>query len=192
MRSATVRIDGRASVGGRIIHGTQMISPVAENANVNAKLTVDGFAANGWTVGNPQFDSRKEEDGWHGFVLNEGAKKAEANLLILNDDQVVIHGGALTANETWAAGKVHVVRNWVRIPQGRTLMVAADAVVKFCENTGIQVDGTIKANKAVFTSIADDTVGGDTDMNGETADIGYGLYDITGNGTKTLTDCDIR
>ena len=38
MRSATVRIDGRASVGGRIIHGTQMISPVAENANVNAKL----------------------------------------------------------------------------------------------------------------------------------------------------------
>ena len=192
MRSAAVRIDGRTSIGGRIIHGTQRISPVAENANGNAKLTVDRFAADGWSVGNPQFDSRKEEDGWHGFVLNEGTKKAEANLLILNDDHVVIHGGALTANETWAAGKVHVVRNWVRIPEGRTLTVATNAVVKFCENTGIQVDGTIKANKAVFTSIADDTAGGDTDMNGETVDVGYGLYDIMGNGTKTLTDCDIR
>ncbi|MBP5673163.1 MAG: PKD domain-containing protein, partial [Victivallales bacterium] len=193
MRSATVRIDGRASVGGRIIHGTQMISPVAENANVNAKLTVDGFAANGWTVGNPQFDSRKEEDGWHGFVLNEGAKKAEANLLILNDDQVVIHGGALTANETWAAGKVHVVRNWVRIPQGVTLTVEADAVVKFCENTGIQVDGTIITKKgSIFTSIADDAAGNhDTDM--EDAEIGYGLYDITGDGDKSsLSNCDIR
>ena len=192
MRSAAVRINGRTSVGGRIIHGTQWISPVAENANDTAKLMVNGFAADGWTVGNPQFDSRKEEDGWHGFVLNEGTKNVATNLLILNDDCVVIHGGVLTANETWAADKIHVVRNWVRIPEGRTLTVATDAVVKFCENTGIQVDGTIKANHAIFTSIADDMAGGDTDMNGETADVGYGLYDITGNGTKILTDCNIR
>ena len=187
-----VRVDTRTSVGGRIIYGTQRISPVAENENKNARLSIDGDIPDGWSVADPEYDSTVKRDGWHAFSLNEGKTAAEANLLVLNDDDVEIHGGALTSNETWAAGKIHVVRNWVRIPDGKTLTIKENAVVKFCENTGLQVDGTIKANNAVFTSIADDTAGGDTDMNGETADVGYGLYDITGIGVKTLTNCDIR
>ena len=193
MSKKSVRVDARTTVGGRIIHGTERISPVAENENANARLTVDGSSAQGWTVEDPEYDSTQlRKDGWHEFALNEGVKTAMANLLVLNDDEIEIHGGVLADDEIWEEGKIHVIRNWVRIPQGKTLTVEANAIVKFCENTGIQVDGAIEANQVVFTSIADDTAGGDTDMNGETADIGYGLYDITGSGTKTLTNCDIR
>ena len=165
---------------------------MAEMENAKSKLTINDMTAIGWTVNAPRYDSTKIDDGWHRFNLKEGNVTAMVEMLVLNDSSIVIHGGALTANETWAADKVHVVRNWVRIPEGKTLTIQTGAIVKFCENTGIQVDGTIVANKAVFTSIADDSTGGDTDMNGETADIGYGLYDITGNGTKSLTNCDIR
>ncbi|MCR4573818.1 MAG: PKD domain-containing protein [Lentisphaeria bacterium] len=195
-KSASVRIDARTSVGGRILHGEKVdISPVAENENKNARLSIDNRPAEGWTVAKPEYDSTQlTRDGWYAFSLNEGAETATAKLLALNDEEIEIHGGALkNGDETWEKGKIHIVRNWVRIPQGVTLTVKADAVVKFCENTGIQVDGTIITEKgSIFTSIADDAAGDhDTDM--ETAEIGYGLYDITGDGDKSsLSDCDIR
>ncbi len=191
--SEAMRVDTRTSIGGRILHGeAEYVSPVVENENANVQLAVDGLVADGWTANAPRYDSTKLKNGWHRFVLNEGETVSEAELLILNDNGIEMHGGVLTADETWTADKVHVIRHWVRIQEGMTLTVKTGAVVKFCEGTGLQIDGAIVADKAVFTTIADDTDGGDTDMNGETAGIGYGLYDITGKGMKTLTDCDIR
>ncbi len=193
--SALVCLDARSSVGGRLLHGTEWISPVATstNSNANIKLIVEGYENDQWTVANPMFNSLKKEDGWYSFELNEGEKKTTVNLLVLNDNDVVIHGGMLTENETWSAGKVHVVKHWVRVPEGKILNIEPNAIVKFCENAGIQVDGTLNADRVVFTTITDDTGGGDTDMNGKTETICYGLYNnIIGGGTKSLMNCDIR
>ena len=68
--SESVRYDSRMSVGGRLLRGIDRISPVAENGNANARLVVDGQIADGWSVGNPQFDSMKKSDDWHDFILN--------------------------------------------------------------------------------------------------------------------------
>ncbi|MBR4371765.1 MAG: DUF5123 domain-containing protein, partial [Victivallales bacterium] len=111
---------------------------------------------------------------------------------VLNGNDVEIHGGVLEANETWAANKLHVIRHLVQVPEGVTLTVEAGAIVKFCAGTSLQIDGAIVADQAVFTTITDDTAGGDTEANGEAAILCYNFYKITGNGSKTLTDCDIR
>ncbi len=187
-----VRIDARSTAGWQLSEGTAYISPVAESANDNARLSVDGKAANGWSVAAPSFDTTRLADGWHAFALNEGAATAEANLLVLNDMAVVQHGGVLETDEMWGADKVHVVCHWVRIPEGMTLTIEEGAVVKFCEGTGLQNGGTLVATGATFTSIADDTVGGDTDMNGDGGTLVYGLYSFTGSGIRTMAECDVR
>jgi formylglycine-generating enzyme required for sulfatase activity len=191
--SDLVRVDARSTVGGRILCGTERISPVATKESANARLSIDGAVTNGWTVENPLLDSMAiRMDGWHRFTLDEGANTASIDLLVLNSHDVEIHGGVLEANETWAADKLHVIRHLVQVPEGVTLTVEAGAVVKFCEGTELQIDGAIVADRAVFTTITDDTAGGDTDANGEAAIQCYNFYKITGNGSKTLTDCDIR
>ena len=126
--SESVRYDSRMSVGGRLLRGIERISPVAENENANARLTVNGEIADGWSVESPLFDSTQKSDDWHDFALNEGKTIAEAKLLVLNNENIIIHGGALMEDETWEAGKIHVVHHWVRIPQGMTLTVETDEV----------------------------------------------------------------
>ena len=190
--SAPFRLEQRTSFGGRLARGEVRISSVAEEENANARLAIDGQEPQDWSVSAPVWDSSSLKDGWYDASLDEGENTASAELAVLNRADVEIHGGALEANETWSADKLHIVQYWVRIPAGKTLAIEDGAVVKFCEGTGIQNDGTLKANDVVFTAIADDTVGGDTDMNGAGGVIANGAYDIMGRGTRSLTNCDIR
>ena len=185
--TADIRLDVRTSVGGSILHGTERISPVAENEAAAATLTMDGASASGWNVSAPQYDTTKLEDGWHGFVLMESDGTTESSMLVLNGSNVVIHEGVLTENETWATNAVHIVRHWVRVPEGVTLTIAPQAVVKFCEDTGILVDGTLNAANAVFTYIFNDAIGGDTDMNGVSYMLAHRAYDIVGEGEIDVT-----
>ena len=188
-----VRLDTRDATAALLLQGTERISPVAENADPTAQLLVDGKPAKpaaGWTVANPLFDSSTLGDGAHSFALYEGGKEIQAKMVVLNADDVVIHGGVLAASETWAAGKTHVVRDWVRIPEGMTLTIANGAIVKFGEETGIRHDGTLSATNVIFTTINDDNVGAIT-SNGN-AEPEYGLYAFTGDGTATLKSCVMR
>lgn len=100
---------------------------------------------------------------------------------------IYAHCGPLTADETWAADKVHVVYGWVTVPYGKTLTLASNAIVKFCPNTGIFLEGgscTVERISAqvYFTSIHDDEsiVGGDTDGDGGAIEPGWGEYAIWG------------
>ena len=193
--SETFRLDIRSSIGGRMLVGDEYISPLAEVENDNAKLTVDGAELAGWNVDSPWIDSTKlKNNQWHVFSLNEGYGTFENELLPMNRDDVVVHEGVLEKDETWEKEKLHVVRHWVRVPKDVTLIIKTKAVVKFCEDTGILVDegGRLTGEKAVFSSVMDDSDGDDTDMNGRSAAMGYGFYDITGDGTIDLTDCDNR
>ena len=54
--SETFHLDVRTTIGGRMLHDTERISPVAENETTGAKLMVDQKTATGWTVANPSYN----------------------------------------------------------------------------------------------------------------------------------------
>ena len=104
---------------------------------------------------------------------------------IVDEEDVVMHGGTLTQNETWEAGKVHVVYQTVVVPSIYTIFIEPGAIVKFMTGTGIDISqgGAFFANGIVFTHINDDTVGGDTLSDGYTVAPPMDAYTLSGNFT---------
>ena len=165
--SAPIRLENRAegTLAKALVHGSEWKS-------------VDGETrASLW-------DTTQEEDGWKTF--GEGSNAVQ--VLVRNDPSISIEGGRLLSNETWTASQTHLVRNWVIVPSGVTLTITTNAVVKFCEKTGIQVNsggrldilGNLDEN-IVITTAADDTIGGDSDM--RTVAPSSGWYSISNSGT---------
>jgi hypothetical protein len=76
--------------------------------------------------------------------------------------------GAIESNETWTSDNVYRVNCDVVVMSGITLTIQAGTVVNFDYWTNdlyvigtLEVEGTA-SNRVVFTSIKDDTYGGDT------------------------------
>jgi hypothetical protein len=91
----------------------------------------------------------------------------------LVNNSVTWHGGVITANETWTSNTVHAIDSGVTIPNGVTVTIQGGAIVKFAKGTGITVlsGGVLTAlgtadAPIVLTSLADDTAGGDTNLDG--------------------------
>ena len=122
-------------------------------------------------------------------ILVKGEEKplhtATKTFSVVDRDSVELHGGTLTRNETWKAGKVHVVYATVVVPGIYTLFIEPGAIVKFLTGTGIDISqgGALFANAIVFTHINDDTVGGDTLADGYTVAPPMDAYFLTGNFT---------
>jgi RHS repeat-associated protein len=84
-----------------------------------------------------------------------------------------IQTGTLAASETWSGSQVNNVTGNIVVPSGVTLTIQPGSIVKLNANTGItvQAGGSLVANGTVaqpiyFTSIKDDSVGGDTNGDG--------------------------
>ena len=83
------------------------------------------------------------------------------------------HDGILSGNQTWGTNAVNAVDQNVIIPGGVTLTIAPGAIVKFAR-TGIIIEaggvldasGATTNNPIVLTSIKDDSVGGDSNEDG--------------------------
>ena len=122
-------------------------------------------------------------------ILAKGEEKplhtATKTFSVVDRDSVELHGGTLTRNETWKAGKVHVVYATVVVPGIYTLFIEPGAIVKFLTGTGIDISqgGALFANGIVFTHINDDTVGGDTLADGYTVAPPMNAYFLSGNFT---------
>jgi len=93
---------------------------------------------------------------------------------VLVNNSVAWHGGLLATNQTWAAGTVHVVDQSILIASNVTVTIQAGAIVKFVKGVGITVlsGGILNAPATtlapiVLTALADDTAGGDTNLDGE-------------------------
>ncbi|HEY5667868.1 MAG TPA: hypothetical protein VIR03_01760 [Candidatus Saccharimonadales bacterium] len=109
---------------------------------------------------------------------------------------VVYETGTLTGNEIWSAGQVYVVSTYV-VSSGATLTIQAGAIVKYqpsWSNVGIIVSegGTLNVNgtasqPVLFTSINDDSLGGDSANDGpSTPTSGEYKYAILTRGAATI------
>ena len=94
---------------------------------------------------------------------------------MLINNSVMWLSGLISSNETWAAGAVYVVEGNLEIASGVTVTVQPGAIVKFAKGTGITVDAgavldasAVSTNgPTVFTSLADDSAGGDSNLDGD-------------------------
>ncbi len=117
---------------------------------------------------------------WDGVsIQGNGQFNANSDTVLLYWQ--AIENGALTGNQTWAGPQLYQVTGNVVIPSGVTLTIQPGAIVKFAANTGITVQtwGSLIANGTVaqpiyFTSLNDDSVGGDTNGDGNATSPGAG------------------
>lgn len=150
---AAMRVDMRCTAGRYIAAGVELVG------------AADGGAPTEW-------DTTQEPDGW--MQITSGS--ATADVLVLNTTAAVV-GGRLVADETWDDERVVVVRDDIVVPSGMTLTLGAGCIVKFTDGARIVVEngGAVVAEGAYFAAFDDDSVGGDTDMNGLRAE-GGNLY----------------
>ena len=174
-----------------LMNGSVLVSSTATTGSRGNTLKADGATAAGWSASSPTWDSTTVSDGIHTLELSNG-DSATASVLVINRSDVVIHDGTLEGDEVWAAGVVHVVRNSVRIPAGKRLVIANGAVVKFSRGTGILNEGTLSAISATLTAFEDDTVKGDTNQDGNASTPAADSYAIRNNGTLTAIGCTLR
>ncbi len=79
--------------------------------------------------------------------------------------------GTLPGNETWS-GSIEIT-NTVTVPEGVTLTIEPGTIIKFSDTRALNIDGTVNAigtagSPIYFTSIKDDSIGGDTNGDGAT------------------------
>ena len=139
--------------------------------------------------------------GAHVLTHAAGDVTYTAQFTVLGDD-VQVHGGVLQPveevceivtngmtfvvtnynyNVAWSADKVHVIDSPLTVPEYMALTIEPGAVVKFMTGTSLTVNGTCMAKGVIFTHVNDDTVGGDTLMDGDAAKPVTDGYKLTGN-----------
>ena len=105
--------------------------------------------------------------------------------------------GTLSKNETWSGHQVYHVTGNLTVPRGVTLTVEPGAIIKFDAGKSLTVSGGgtlnafgTRAQPIVFTSIKDDSVGGDTNRDGDATKANGGDWKyVHVSGTANLKYC---
>lgn len=109
--------------------------------------------------------------------------------LILNDENVVIHRDNITESETWTEDKVHLLAKSILVANSTNLTIAPNTVVKFLNNSHIEAtEGSTLTiqNNVIFTRAEDDSVVGDTNLDGVLSKPGIGSPYTCGTGTFNI------
>ncbi|MBQ9454446.1 MAG: carboxypeptidase regulatory-like domain-containing protein [Thermoguttaceae bacterium] len=192
--------DFRSSQRG-IYVGNVILSWVQFENAVNVRLTwVSGTTRTVLgtfeSVGEYTWDTTAFADGYGQLTVEYLDENGSAILsstvtgLILNDDSVVVHRGDVSAPETWSADKVHLATGRLDVLSGGSVTVTQNAVVKFWKNAYISTKSgsTLTVEDGViFTRAEDDSVAGDTNIDGELSKPQYGNAYIRGTGTLNLS-----
>ncbi len=130
-------------------------------------------------TGSASWDTTRVSDGTYALraLFRNGSNAVVGELqreVAVINEWVIWHAGVIPTDETWVAGTVHVIDRSVIIPSGVTVTIEPGAVVKFAPGTGISIltGGTLNAlgtpaAPIVLTSLADDSAGGDTNLDGD-------------------------
>lgn len=151
---AAVAWGGNATLRADVREGGPWIASGVERLG-----SMDGSSVREW-------DTTALADGW---TTMEAGGRSE-RVLVLNGPAV--EGGRLPADASWGADRVHVVRHDVVVASGRTLSLGTGAVVKFAGGAKLLVEdgGNLMAEGAFLADFADDSVGGDTNMDASTSE----------------------
>jgi len=102
-----------------------------------------------------------------------GAIVAQLPRNILVNNSIAWHSGTLQSSQTWTADRVNGVDDDVIIPSGVTLTITPGAIVKVAagmriivQNGGVLNAQGTDAQKVIFTTLEDDSVGGDSNLDG--------------------------
>ena len=99
-------------------------------------------------------------------------------------------GGTVASDTVWTAqGSPYIVTSDVAVTNGATLTIQPGTVVKFSPNTSLIAWGTARliadggSQRIVFTSLKDDSVGGDTNRDGGATKPAPGDWGVLGYGS---------
>jgi RHS repeat-associated protein len=128
------------------------------------------------SLGSMEWDTTAAPDGVYWLDLSftrSGQPVSQASKRVVIGNGLHWISGTISANQTWGAGQVHIVEADAAIPSGVQVTVEPWAVVKFLRGTRLLVQngGALTANGAsgqaiIFTSLYDDSAGGDTLQDG--------------------------
>ena len=103
--------------------------------------------------------------GVYHFVHESGDECLEAKFAVVDGR---VHADDILVDTVWTAGSTHIVTRRIAIRNGAELTIETGSVVKFISGAGLVVEeGQCLAEGVVFTSLYDDTVGGDTLADGD-------------------------
>lgn len=108
--------------------------------------------------------------------------------------------GTISTNTTWVTGEVYWITGDTTVGSGVKLTVEPGAIVKFDPGTSLVVNGELEAiatfaSRSYFTSIKDDSVGGDTNGDGSAtspAAGNWGEIRIASTATGSFDFSDIK
>ncbi len=170
-----------------LFHGTETlgweglaIDPEGVKVTIQYNGSVGGgtLASNLKPIGTIDWNTFTVPDGIYElravFRNRLGAVFGEAIKNVMVNNSVVWHGGMVSRNEVWSASHIHVVERDVIIPSGVKVTIEPGTVIKFAEEARIIIEngGILDALATadlpiIFTTLTDDTAGGDTNLDGD-------------------------
>ncbi len=166
---AVVKFAPEASIG--IEDGAALLAPATANAPIIFTTLTDDSSGGDTNLDGAQ--TRPTPGYWNGVVAL-GAGQFNSNDHVELRYYIATHSGVLAGNETWSGTLLHQVVEDVTVPGAATLTIEPGAIIKFNPKRGILVEaggqlfanGTV-AQPIVFTSLLDDSAGGDSNHDGD-------------------------
>ena len=174
--------------GTRIAQEVETIAySTAWNNGDTVRVAADGVTlkeAVAPASGDVAWNAANADIGCHALTHTSGGETLTARFAVLGDD-VEVHGGTITRNEVWSTNKVHLVAAPIVLGDNNfenfyELEIQPGAIVKFMPGTGLSIESNAycRASGAIFTHVNDDTIGGDTLMDGDETVPVMNEYDV--------------